>query len=389
MLKSHPKQLVVFDLDNTLTDTLRCWAAATSTVVREMVSTFGIERQPLIEAIRRAPTQYRFSDFGSLIDWLDQEKILPQATNQSRQYIKDMTKQYLCMIWRQKQKEFTFLYGDTVDTLKSIREHKTATALYTDSDAPSMIARMWLLARTAVAKNELADEIELVTLFDHFYCQPSIKDDYDVLKNIDPDFVHAMKHNMTLWQDRQYKPSPEHMWVIASDFRTDPAYTLMVGDTSKDGGCARPLAIDFAWCRFGANVDATTVAIAQEIASPIFQYGLKAVTACFNAHSAPSRTLRHSLAELQNQYEFAPGKPFSGMAGSEQSSLACPRIDADPADHIPVIKRVWPSSHVHKRDMPLGPATHLPPMPIKPDPANSSGTAGPERPDQPKRPQPA
>lgn len=388
MPRNRSKQLVVFDLDNTLTDTLKCWGASTAAVVTMLQESFGIEEQPIVDAIRRAPTQYRFSDFSGLIDWLDDEGILPLAESPSRQYAKNITKQYLCNVWRQHQKAWTFFYDDTIATLQNIRAQKTSMALYTDSDAPSMIARMWLLARSATAKGALADETALAEMFSHYYCQPSIKDDHDVLKYIDPDFVHIMKRNMTLWQDRVYKPSTDHLLTILEDFKTEPEYALMVGDTAKDGGCARPLSIDFAWCRFGANIDADTVATAKRIASPIFQYGLQAVTDCFNARSAPSKTLRKSLAELKRHYHFVPGQAFSDADHSGRSSPAYPRNDADPVGKIPPLKRVWPPSHVHTRDMPLGPATHLPPTPTPPAPANSNDTADQEKPDQPKKPQP-
>ena len=388
MPRNRSKQLVIFDLDNTLTNTLKCWGTSTAAIVTMLQESFGIGEQPIVDAIRRAPTQYRFSDFGGLIDWLDDQGVLPQAENPSRQYTKDVTKQYLCNVWRQRQKEWTFFYDDTVATLKNIKTRKTSMALYTDSDAPSMIARMWLLARSATIKGELADENELAKMFSHYYCQPSIKDDYSVLKSIDPDFVHIMKKNMTIWQDRVYKPSADHMLAILEDFKTEPKYALMVDDTAKDGGCARPLSVDFAWCRFGADIDADTVATAKRIASPMFQYGLQAVKDCFNARSAPSKTLHNSLAELKSLYQFVPGQPFSGADHSGRSSPACPRNDAGPAEKIPVLKRVWPPSHVHTRDMPLGPATHLPSAPTPPAPANSNGTADQEKSDQPSKPQP-
>lgn len=376
--KQAEKSLVVFDLDNTLTNTLACWAAATYEVVSLMGPAFALDEQPLIDAIRRAPSQYRFSDFAGLMAWLDREHILPQTTEPLAQYRKDIIKNHLCNVWHHHQKQHTYLYPGTMDALQAIRAEKTAMALYTDSDAPSMIARMWLLAREATRAGQLADEQDFATLFDHYYCQPGMEDDYNFLKNVDPDFIHLMKKRMTLWQDKIYKPSTDHMLMIMQDFNASPAATLMIGDTAKDSGCARPLGIDAAWCRFGADIDAHTVATAQKIASPAFQYGLAAISACFNQRNQPTHTLENNLAELQKLFRFVPGNPFSEQDHSGRSLPAYPHSAVDPQARNQMLKRVWPDSHVHTRTLPLGPATHLPPAPSMPAPPAANDKAGPE-----------
>lgn len=387
--KPTDKSLVVFDLDNTLTNTLKCWARATYEVVNLMAPAYGLEEQPLIEAIRRAPTQYRFSDFSGLISWLDREQILPQMTDPGEQYRKDIISHHLCNVWHFHQKQHTLLYPETMNALRAIKDAQAAMVIYTDSDAPSMTARMWLLARDAARNKLINDEQEFAELFDHYYCQPGMEDDYSFLKNVDPDFIHAMKKRMTIWQDKIYKPSTDHMLMILQDFDTGPAAALMVGDTAKDTGSARPLGIEAAWCRFGADIDAETINTAQKIASPLFQYGLKAVTACFNKHNKPTHTLHNNLAELPQHFHFVPGNTFNAQDHSGRSSLAYPHNGADPAGKNPALKRVWPHSHVHTRNMPLGPATHLPPVPQAPAPEAANDKAGPGIQAAPAKPQPA
>lgn len=388
MSTSIGKSLVVFDLDNTLTNTLKCWATATNEVVNLMGPAFGIDEQILIDAIRRAPSQYRFSDFLGLIEWLDREQVLPQAASPIDQYRKDITKHHLCNVWHRHQKQQSFLYPETMESLQTIKASKAATAIYTDSDAPSMIARMWLLARSAVRDGLIKDEEEFATLFDHYYCQPSIQDDYGFLKNADPDFIHIMKKRMTIWQDKIYKPSTDHMLMIMGDFNAEPKSTLMVGDTAKDSGCARPLGIDVAWCRFGADIDDQTINTAKRVASPLFQYGLQAVTACFNKSNQPSHTLENNLNELNLHFRFIPGNPFMEQDHNGRSLPAYPHNGVDPAIRSQALKRVWPDSHVHIRSMPMGPATHLPPAPPAQAPANSSGMADQGTPVALAKPQP-
>lgn len=373
--KKTEKSLVVFDLDNTLTNTLKCWASATREVVHLMPAAFGVDEQDLLQAIRRAPSQYRFSDFAGLLSWLDHEKILPQTNNPVEQYLKEALKNHLCDVWHRHQKTLSIFYPGTVEELRDIKAQETAMALYTDSDAPSMIARMWLLARSAVKEKTLVDEMQLADLFDHYYCQPSIIDDYSFLKNVDPDFIHLMKKRMTIWQDKIYKPSTDHLLMIMQDFNADAKTTLMVGDTAKDTGCARPLGVDAAWCSFGTDLDDETISTAKSVASPLFQYGRAAITACFNKNNKPSHTLKKDLGELKRHFRFVPGSAFTEQGHNGRSSPVYPHNGVDPAMRNQALKRVWPNSHVHIRNMPMGPATHLLPAPPAPEPANPSGMA--------------
>jgi FMN phosphatase YigB (HAD superfamily) len=386
--KQAEKSLVVFDLDNTFTDTLKCWATATREVVRLMPLAFGIDEQDLLQAMRRAPSQYRFSDFAGLLSWLEHEKILPQTENAAEHYREEAIKNHLCNVWHHHQKKLSTFYPGTIEELRDIKAQKTAMALYTDSDAPSMVARMWLLACSAVKEKTLSDQMQLAEMFDHYYCQPSIVDDYSFLKNVDPDFIHLMKKRMTIWQDRIYKPSTDHLLMIMEDFNADPKTTLMVGDTSKDTGSARPLGVDAAWCSFGTDIDDETIKTAQSVASPLFQYGRAAITACFNKINKPSHTLKNDLSELKLHFRFVPGNPFTEQDHNGRSLPAYPHSGVDPALRNRSLKRVWPDSHVHTRSMPLGPATHLPPVPPAPGPVNPNDKADQETQGSPAKPQP-
>lgn len=383
MPRKRHKELVVFDLDNTLTNSLQCWGEATLAAVRLLVDQFGIDEEKTIEAIRRAPSQYRFSDFGSLTEWLDREGALPQPQDPYDRYRKDITKHYARQIWFQRQKEMTFFYEGTVEALNAIKAQGTATAIYTDAEASSLIRRTWLLAHNARQRGEINDEHELLDLFDHYYCQPSIELDFDILKDVDLPFVHRMKRNMTLWQDLVYKPSTDHGLIILQDFGVPAKRALMVGDTAKDGGCARPLGMDFAWCRFGAEIDPVTVATAQKIASPKFQYGMASIIACFNQHSDPTHTLRRDLRELMMHFKFVKGPAFSLQAHNGRSLPAYRHNGADPATGMTAAKRMAHDFHAQQRLPPLGPSTHLEPAAPVSGSADPSGKAGPKTPTPP------
>lgn len=381
--KRH-KELVVFDLDNTLTNSMKSWSSATLQTVNLLIEEFGLDEQKIIDDIRRAPSQYRFSDFGSLIEWLDRQQSLPRPTSPMDEYKKQITKDYLRQIWFQRENELTRFYGSTVQTLQDIKCGGTATALYTDAEASSLIRRLWVMARHARREGLLKDEHDLPAMFDHYYCQPSIECDREILKYVDTDFVVMMKKKMTLWQDKAYKPSAPHMQIILDDFATPAKKALMVGDTAKDGGCARPLGVDFAWCHFGADLDEQTVSTAQRIASPKFQYGMAAIRACFSESSNPTHTLVHNLAELHRFFAFKQGCSFRIPAYNAGSSLGNPHSGAGLSEQNPMAKRLQHDFHARRLMSPLGPATHIEPAGsdyLAIDPADK---AGPRKPDQPR-----
>src|SRR5690606_16498263 len=93
------KTLAVFDLDNTLTDTLTFWATAITPVAHVLSQHFGMNEQHMVNTILRAPGQYRFSDIGRLITWLDKEGELPRAHNPAEQHEIDIAKWILTHNW--------------------------------------------------------------------------------------------------------------------------------------------------------------------------------------------------------------------------------------------------------------------------------------------------
>ena len=270
---SAPKKLAVFDLDNTLTDTLTFWATALKPVAHTLSASFGMSEQRIAEKMLAAPSQFRFNDVGRLVEWLDEEGELPRAANPQEQHEIDVTKWILRQNWYATQKRMTTFYPDALETLQQLKRQEAATALYTDAEASSMIRRLWFLAHNARRAGKIRNEEEVIHLFDHFYSQPSHEDDQRVLRDIDVRFTLKMKEKMSIWTEAKYKPQPDFMGIIMRDFNVKARDTVMVGDTHNDGGGAVPHKASFAWAHYGARIAPEIEDAARKMASTHYKYG--------------------------------------------------------------------------------------------------------------------
>lgn len=355
------KTLAVFDLDNTLTDTLTAWAAAITPMARIMAHDFSLDEDMLTEKILAAPSQFRFNDAARLITWLDGEGLFPRAHDAAEQHKIETTKWALQQSWHSTQKKTVHPYPRALETLDELRAAGTDIALYTDAEASSMIRRLWLMARNARKAGQIRREDDLVNLFDHFYCQPSAEDDQRILRDIDLRFVQRVKRNTTLWTTREYKPVPAYMNIIMKDFGATPQKTVMIGDTHNDGGGAVPLGVSFAWAHYGANIAPEVEAAARRMASGYYKYGAADISAAFNAQSRPDVVLQDNIAELRTRFAFGRGNGFIPYNGT---ATAKPRRNGDAREfQNPPVCRLGDPSLSRQPQSPLGPATHFPPKP--------------------------
>lgn len=369
-----PKALVVWDLDNTLTDSATFWGVATEIAVQMTIDAFGLDQQKVHDAVRRAPGQYRFSDFRQLLRWLGDEKILPKNHDPAdpQGTLIRVTHWAIRDAWFKKQREMTRFYPGALGTLQTIKAQKTDLAIYTDTEASSLIRRFWLMADNARRDGHVKDTLEVLDLFGHFYAQPSIESDYETLKDVDTDFVLAMKQRMSLFKPdaatgkRLAKPNGPHLQKIMQDFGASPGSVLMLGDTDKDGGSARASGVDFGWIRFGAVLDDAVVRTAKIMADPGYKFGLNAVKQAFREQAiAPAIILRRDHSELLRKASFIPGKGFQTPPGTAPVGSSCLHTGACPqgqtADQI--VHRLGASFRSQVPLLPTGPATHFQPEP--------------------------
>lgn len=353
------KKLAIFDLDNTLTDTLGFWAAATGPCVRLLCELTGADEDRLVAAVRAAPAQYRFCDFGSLVNWLDDNGHLPAARTPIERYGRDVLKGSVRDLWFRKQKEMSLFYQGGLEALQQIKKDGGAIALYSDTEASAMIRRFWLLSYNAGGRDVRAAEAVL-DLVDHIYTMPSIECDQAILRDVDIRFVQAFKQKMTIWSDNRRKPAPDHTGLILADFGVTADEALFIGDSDKDCGSAQPLGVDFAWYRPGADISADTVATAQRLASPDYRYGLQAMIDSFGPAGVPGLHISRTMGELFSHFQFGPGASFNPDCTSG-SANPCPRNDGAIPAQIPVARRLASLFHIQSPRSPMGPASHLPP----------------------------
>lgn len=355
------KTLAVFDLDNTLTDTLTFWAAAITPVAHAMTDKFGMDENHFKAVIQKAPSQYRFCDVGSLVTWLDERGELPRAQNPADQHDIELAKWSLRQNWYGMQKKMSVFYPGALDTLRALKDKGTDVALYTDTEASSMIRRVWLMAYNARRAGLIKDEEEILDLFDHFYAQPAIEDDEAILRDADLRFVLRMKQMTSIWTGSAYKPAPHYLAAIMDDFGAMPEQTVMIGDTHNDGGCAVPQGASFAWAHYGARLSPVTEQRARAMASPLYKYGVADIQAAFTAASRPDTTLQDSLKELLGAYHFSAGNGFNPRNVS--GAGAPPRNPAGPAHGTLPVWRLRDAPPSPRRRSPMGPATHFEPKP--------------------------
>jgi phosphoglycolate phosphatase-like HAD superfamily hydrolase len=355
------KTLAVFDLDNTLTDTLTFWATALRPVAHTLSTSFGMSEERIADRMLAAPSQFRFNDVGRLVDWLDEQGELPRAHNPHEQHQIDMTKWVLRQNWYATQKRMTTFYPGALDTLNRLKDGGTSTVLYTDAEASSMIRRVWFLAHNARRTGAIEHEEDVIELFNHFYSQPSYEDDQRVLRDIDVRFTLKMKEKMSIWTTARYKPQPDLMKIIMKDFGARARDTVMVGDTHNDGGGAVPHRASFAWAHYGARIAPEIEDAARKMASTHYKYGVKDISACFDASCRADVTLQESPVEIFNHFRFAAGNPFSPH---DAAAANTPRRNrGGQAAQNPAVHRLHDPLRLHTRTTPLGPASHFEPKP--------------------------
>lgn len=369
----HPKSLFVWDLDNTLTDTATFWGVATGMAVDMTVNIFNLNHDTVRDAILRAPSQYRFCDFRGLLRWLGNENILPKPHNDAESHDIRVTHWAIRNMWFKKQKEMTRFYPGGLETLQTISAQGAKHALYTDTEASSLIRRFWLLAFNAKRDGLVNDEMDVLKLFDQFYAQPSIEDDFEILKDVDTEFVLALKSRLSIFKPHPItgkelrKPSAAHMNRIRNDFQTAPKNTLMLGDSNKDGGSARRGKVDFCWLHFGAVLQPDIVELAKKLSDPDFKFGIESITdALARDKVTPAAILYKNHGELLDLVTIKPGNPFMPELDSAKDEPTYPHRGANQSSQraSQTIHRLGPLFHSPAQLSHVGPATHFsPPTP--------------------------
>ncbi len=357
---TNPIKLLVCDVDNTLLDTMDFWGKATGKCIRELAQGLDLVSADLAKAVLSAPGQYRFCDFGALVDWLEKNGHLGRAENPLHAYEREIVKNYARQAWFEQQRQRACFYNGVPETFRKFKQGGAAIAFYTDTEASSLIRRFWLMAYNAAGR-DLNNAMTIMDQVDHFYAMPSIECDQRILRDVPYDFSCAMKKRMTVWQDQQRKPSVPHIHYILRDFGALPEESVMVGDSDKDAGCT-PEGMSFAWARYGATLSDDVVEVAKLYASPDYKYGLAAIEdAIVQSRYRVDVTLHREFAELLDHFHGAPGAAFSHEARhSAQTGHPSHRSSGAAKGDRPAGWRVSPVFRLQSHPMPPWLPTHLP-----------------------------
>jgi phosphoglycolate phosphatase-like HAD superfamily hydrolase len=296
--------LAIWDFDNTLTDTLSAWSHAMKKVIDQYEQCFGTDPEILRAAILQAHSQHRFCDFGGLSYHLDQNNI-PDKTQKTLQdiYTIDILRRNIRTAYFYDQREQTQFYPHIWETLKRIADSKTTQVIYSDSEAPPLIRRLYFCF-----KNDGIRPIEGLKVFDRFYVKPSVDDDKYLLWDIDPDFLKAVKAKITLITDKKSKPNDLRLKAICADYKTPSDQALMIGDSVKDIGSALPLSMPTAWYKPGTTLSDEASAFIKGYASPDYIYGLEAMTKAVRKLDGHEKVivLSSRIDEIFSHVRFVP-----------------------------------------------------------------------------------
>ncbi len=339
------KSLIVYDFDNTLIDTYTSWAQGMRVLIDRYADDFGVDPDALRTAIHRLEGQHRFGDVGGMVHSLKNQFNIPaEPFHAQRKLVRDA-----CF---DLQKDNTGFYTGVIQTLQQLAHAGTTQIIYTNSEFPPFLRRLWIASDKACAQGLIEKPEDVLSYFSGIFTRPSFDCDSNLFWDIPESFIHAAKEKAFLILNKRYKPYPDNLVHFMQAFGIDPQQALMIGDNEKDSGCAyqvSPAPVDFCWYEKGAQLSDDVVSILKGYASPDYTYDYHAVR---GKVMAPGRTpviLRESLEELFMHFAFEP-------AGS--SSL---RSDVLTAAHI------LPINHSNPFLMPrppalsrrFGPASHL------------------------------
>lgn len=338
-MRNLPKiELALFDADDTIWHAYGPWAVCMDPAYHDLVNVLGAnpaETQDFIQ--NKATGQHRFNDYGGLSHFLNAQGLIPRSDDPQEQYERDIIRRNIRSRFFHDWQKQTVFYEGTIGTFRKIKQAGTAIAVWTDSDAPSVIRRYHSACKNAGMITQ--QMIETLDLFDAFYVMPSHECDSLLLWNIDDELIHAFKRRMVISsKPKAFKPAdPAQVpdargMAIMDDFGAKPENTLMMGDSNKDVFAALQSGIHGVWFKKGANQNAKTVEMLTRFASPRYKYGLENILAELARHAPDENyiTIEENIAELAEHFTFAPaphGYRHSPLSRQCHIPLALARMD--------------------------------------------------------------
>lgn len=309
-------QLAIFDADDLLWQAYGPWAACMGPAMDDLVEYLGVDPERLRHAIQNdAIGQHRFNDYGGLSHFLSTNGLIPRVSDPQDQYEREIIRRNIRSRFFEDWRNLTKFYDGTIETISKLKNAGTGVAIWTDSDAPTLIRRFDSSCRNARMS---ADETtQFIKKFDAFYVMPSAECDSRLLWNIDPELILSIKKKMVISSDpKGWKPAtPEAVSnargkAILADFDIAPEHALMAGDSYKDVFAGVQSGMHGVWFKHGANQDEQTVEMLTRVASPRYKYGIDAIQAQLDTYLPGGGyvVLENNIAELEKFFTFAPAE---------------------------------------------------------------------------------
>lgn len=221
-----PVQLLITDLDNTLYDWVRFFAKAFRAMVDEAVLLMEVDREQLLDELRRVHRAYGDSERPfSLLDTPSAQNRWPQRSERQRQLDSAFH-----AFNRVRKAELT-LYTGVLETLNVVSRAGVPIIAHTEATSINAVTRL--------------NYLQIPHLFTQLYAAKSA-------------MPVTREHGFELVEvDRAiHKPDPRILRQICSRFSVQPSRALYVGDSlSRDIAMAKRAGMRSAWAKYGTSHD--------------------------------------------------------------------------------------------------------------------------------------
>lgn len=299
--KKKDVELIVCDIDNTLSDFFNKWADTLDYAVTELAKSRKIEKKVIFDDIKENVAGHnQFYDMTGLIR--ESRVLFPKTQEEARRFEKDDQRIiHECDRRRGRDK----MFDGVLVTLKKAKKQGAKVVMYTD--APMELALLRLSSMKMPSD-----------MVDGLYARPEGGSNAEESRYLRPllstkksrAYRKALGDSLVELKD-EWKPNPETFKRILKDHGvTDPSRAVMVGDNIKsDGGSAIPAGADFAWQKSGGAVTPKAQDVYQAINRMTeYKVGTEAQMSQINDQNRPTVVLEKNFAELAKHYNFVAPK---------------------------------------------------------------------------------
>lgn len=285
-----PVSVVVTDLDDTLWDWVSIWYHPFKAMLDKVEEISRIPREELLRDFKQVHTRHGTAEYAFALEELP--SLIRKHPNEN------ITSIYSEAIdaYRSARRQVLKLYPDVHETLESIKDHGTLLVGYTESLA--FYTRHRLL------------KLGLDRTLDFLY-SPA---DHDLPKGLVPEAIRryspeSYKLRRTIHRHTpagKEKPSPEVLLQILADIGARPDEAIYIGDKLvKDVAMAQGAGVMDVHAAYGEAHNREEYELLRSVTHWSAQAVEREITTTV-AEMKPSYTLRTSIAELHEHFEFIP-----------------------------------------------------------------------------------